>query len=121
MTVDRSRESDTRDRADGRGLRRTAAFVRAAGVRWRRVPHLFTGVETQREHAAAFFRIRDGRLTVRYVDASEIRKCDIDVGSVGCRSPLHAAVDPALADACLPEDLPVAIGIHRMDHSRFLA
>src|SRR5262249_45952800 len=92
-----------------------------AAWRRRREPDALAVLEAEREKAAAHFGIRLGRSAVRNVDAADVGQRDVDVGLIRGRAPLHAAVDPALADARLPQDGAVPIGINGMDDARFLA
>ena len=85
------------------------------------MPYLVTRVHPQRKQAAAFFRIRNGRLAVGDNNASEIGERHINVGSIDRRTPLHAAVYPTFSDAALPDDLYFAVGIDCVHHARFLS
>src|SRR5579859_3369366 len=110
MAVDRSRERNAGDRGNGGRLRGTTTLAIAAGRR-RRVPNLLAGIETQREHPAAFFRIDVGAEAIRNDDASQIGQRDIDIGAVRCRAPLHATISAALTHTNAPDLLALIVGI----------
>ncbi len=85
------------------------------------MPDLFAGLEAKREHTAAAFRIGIGHHAVGHRDPADVGERHIDIGCVGGRAPLHAAIDTALADAFLPEHCALSIGIDGVDHARFLS
>ena len=103
--------------ADWAGLHRG----RVAAPDGRRVPHPLAVGEAQREHAAALLRVGVGAVAVGQHDAADVRVGHVDVHAVGGRAPLHAAHRAALADARLPDDCAVAIGIERVHDARFLS
>ena len=107
MAVDRSGEHHARNGADRGRLSGTATLAIAARRR-RRVPDLLAGLEAKREHAAATFGIGIGHHAVGNRDPADVGQRHVDIGLVGGRAPLHAAIDAALADAFLPEHCAIA-------------
>src|SRR6185436_19671770 len=114
VTVDRSREDDARNRAHRGRLCRAASIASLARARRRSLPHAPAAFETHCEHAATCLWIGNRGLAVGNREASKVGQRDVHVGSIGGRAPLHAAVDAALADPLLPEELATAIGIERV-------
>src|SRR5258705_9146160 len=87
VSIDRSREHDTGNRAHGRGLRRAAPFAVAASGR-RRVPDALAGLELERKQTAALSGIGIRTQAVRNIGADDVRQGDVDVVAVGGGAPL---------------------------------
>ena len=98
----------------------TAALAGAAARR-RLIPHALAVAQAQREHAAALLRVGVGGVAVGQHDAADVGVGHVDVVAVGGRAPLHAAHRAAPADARLPHDGAVAIGIERVHDAGFLS
>ncbi len=111
--------------ADCAGLHPRAV---TAGRRWS-VPGLFAGREVQREQAPSHGWIvfsvasENGLIAQTRVRAavSDIRQSHVDIAVIGCRSPLNASRHTALADALLPENFTLLVGVDCVHDSRFLS
>src|SRR5262245_61147930 len=110
MAVYGSGKGNARNGANGCRLSRTAPLSLIAWRR-RRIPDALPVVEAEGERAAADFRIRINRLTVRDWNSANIGEGDVHIRFVGSRTPLNAAINSALSDSNLPQYFAVSVWI----------